>query len=258
MRPHRVRLTHSLVDSYGLGTKMLVNRPQPSTADELERFHADGTVLWRTHGRASLRSHRLSSKSVLLAEYVNFLSSVTPDNQDEYLAQMRRFNLGCIGEADCPVFDGVFEYCQVGIMVAAHSHSHLHKALTRLYFTQIYTGGSVNSAALMNDKQADICLNWSGRACQLPLTSTEFVVLHSQTLEALLEMHKVSMNMLAAYTNPQDLECMLTSVSRLSCHCTSSIFFFFSFVLLSVACCVQAGCIMQRKQRHQASALLMT
>ena len=48
------------------------------------------------------------------AEYVNFLSSVTPDNQDEYLAQMRRFNLGCIGEADCPVFDGLFEYCQVG------------------------------------------------------------------------------------------------------------------------------------------------
>lgn len=42
MRPHRVRLTHSLVDSYGLGSKMLVNRPQPSTADELERFHADG------------------------------------------------------------------------------------------------------------------------------------------------------------------------------------------------------------------------
>lgn len=47
------------------------------------------------------------------AEYISFLSSVTPDNQDEYLAQMRRFNLGCIGEADCPVFDGLFEYCQV-------------------------------------------------------------------------------------------------------------------------------------------------
>lgn len=47
------------------------------------------------------------------AEYINFLSSVTPDNQDEYMAQMRRFNLGIIGEADCPVFDGLFEYCQV-------------------------------------------------------------------------------------------------------------------------------------------------
>lgn len=53
------------------------------------------------------------------AEYVNFLSCVTPDNQDEYMAQMRRFNLGVLGEADCPVFDGLFEYCQVGIMVAA-------------------------------------------------------------------------------------------------------------------------------------------
>lgn len=49
----------------------------------------------------------------LPAEYVNFLSCVTPDNQDEYMAQMRRFNLGILGEADCPVFDGLFEYCQV-------------------------------------------------------------------------------------------------------------------------------------------------
>ena len=53
------------------------------------------------------------SKLSLPAEYVNFLSCVTPDNQDEYMAQMRRFNLGILGEADCPVFDGLFEYCQV-------------------------------------------------------------------------------------------------------------------------------------------------
>ena len=32
---------------------------------------------------------------------------------------MRRFNLGVVGEADCPVFDGLFEYCQVGLLVAA-------------------------------------------------------------------------------------------------------------------------------------------
>lgn len=35
------------------------------------------------------------------------------------MAQMRRFNLGILGEADCPVFDGLFEYCQVGGRVAA-------------------------------------------------------------------------------------------------------------------------------------------
>ncbi len=80
---------------------------------------------------------------------------------------MRRFNLGCLGEADCPVFDGLFEYCQVGIMVAAHALI-LDSADKAFLLMQIYTGGSVNSAALMNDKQADICLNWSGMTCQLP------------------------------------------------------------------------------------------
>ena len=51
---------------------------------------------------------------LLPADYVNFLASVTPENQDEFLAQMRRFNLGAVGEADCPVFDGLFEYSRVG------------------------------------------------------------------------------------------------------------------------------------------------
>ena len=53
------------------------------------------------------------SSSARAAEYVDFLNSVTPDNQDEYLLQMRRFNLGPVGEADCPVFDGMFDYCAV-------------------------------------------------------------------------------------------------------------------------------------------------
>ena len=39
---------------------------------------------------------------------------MTPDNQEEFLAQMRRFNLGPVGEADCPVFDGMFDYFRVG------------------------------------------------------------------------------------------------------------------------------------------------
>lgn len=58
----------------------------------------------------SIRHLKKLSKN---AEYVDFLKSVTPDNQDEYLLQMRRFNLGPVGEADCPVFDNMFEYCAV-------------------------------------------------------------------------------------------------------------------------------------------------
>lgn len=29
------------------------------------------------------------------------------------MLQMRRFNMGAVGEADCPVFDGLLEYCAV-------------------------------------------------------------------------------------------------------------------------------------------------
>jgi hypothetical protein len=42
MRPHRVRLTHSLVNNYGLNSKMFVHRPQPRSAHDLEQFHCDG------------------------------------------------------------------------------------------------------------------------------------------------------------------------------------------------------------------------
>jgi histone deacetylase 1/2 len=51
---------------------------------------------------------------------------------------MRRFNLGAVGEADCPVFDGMFEYFQ------------------------IYAGGSVGGAALLAEGEADVVMNWSG------------------------------------------------------------------------------------------------
>ena len=87
MRPHRVRLTHSLVSHYDLEKSMVLHRPKPRSETQLEEFHAD--------------------------DYVKFLKAVTPDNQDEFLTQMRRFNLGSVGEADCPVFDGLFEYCSV-------------------------------------------------------------------------------------------------------------------------------------------------
>lgn len=42
MRPHRVRLTHSLVMGYGLDNKLLIHRPPQVAEDELTFFHADG------------------------------------------------------------------------------------------------------------------------------------------------------------------------------------------------------------------------
>ena len=51
------------------------------------------------------------------AEYIDFLSRVTPEGQMEFLDQMKRFNLGPAGEADCPVYDGMFDYFQVSFQI---------------------------------------------------------------------------------------------------------------------------------------------
>lgn len=42
-------------------------------------------------------------------DYMLFLQSIRPDNINEYSRQMSRFNVG----EDCPVFDGLYEFCQI-------------------------------------------------------------------------------------------------------------------------------------------------
>jgi len=52
----------------------------------------------------------------------------------DYVRQLQRFNVG----EDCPVFDGLFEFCQ------------------------IYTSGSIGGAIRLNEGLADIAINWAG------------------------------------------------------------------------------------------------
>lgn len=76
-------MAHNLIVNYGLHKKLEVFRPKLVTAEELTRFHAD--------------------------DYINFLRLITPDNMGDYVRQLQRFNVG----EDCPVFDGIFEFCQI-------------------------------------------------------------------------------------------------------------------------------------------------
>ena len=40
---------------------------------------------------------------------LNHFRHIRPDNMNDYQKQMQRFNVG----EDCPVFDGLFEFCQI-------------------------------------------------------------------------------------------------------------------------------------------------
>ncbi|KAK9734533.1 hypothetical protein RND81_04G146300 [Saponaria officinalis] len=108
MKPHRICMTHHLVLAYDLHNKMEVYRPHKAHPTELAQFHSE--------------------------DYVEFLHRVTPDNQEEFMAEMAKFKLG----DDCPVFDNMFEFCQ------------------------IYAGGTIDAAHRLNNKACDIAINWAG------------------------------------------------------------------------------------------------
>eukprot|EP01025_Chloroclados_australasicus_P052405 TRINITY_DN6106_c1_g1_i5.p1 TRINITY_DN6106_c1_g1~~TRINITY_DN6106_c1_g1_i5.p1 ORF type:complete len:513 (+),score=52.79 TRINITY_DN6106_c1_g1_i5:170-1540(+) len=102
-----------LVSDFGLDKYLQIHSPLPGLSqDQLTRFHAD--------------------------EYIDFLKGVNTQNQDELFQQVRRFNLGPVGETDCPVFPSLFRYCQ------------------------LYSAGSVGGAAKLASGENDIVLNWSG------------------------------------------------------------------------------------------------
>jgi histone deacetylase 1/2 len=108
MKPHRIRMTHNLVLNYGLYRKMEIYRPHKAAQEDMTKFHSD--------------------------EYIKFLKNIRPDNMSEYNKLMQRFNVG----EDCPVFDGLYEFCQIS------------------------TGGSMAGAVKLNKHSTDIAVNWGG------------------------------------------------------------------------------------------------
>ncbi|KAJ1388380.1 Ureohydrolase domain superfamily [Sesbania bispinosa] len=108
MKPHRIRMTHALLAHYGLLQHMQVLKPTAAKDRDLCKFHAD--------------------------DYVAFLRGITPETQQDQLRQLKRFNVG----EDCPVFDGLYSFCQT------------------------YAGGSVGGALKLNHGVCDIAINWAG------------------------------------------------------------------------------------------------
>ncbi|KAF6157467.1 hypothetical protein GIB67_004405 [Kingdonia uniflora] len=111
MKPHRIRMAHNLITHYSLHHLMEINRPFPAAPDDIRRFHSD--------------------------DYVDFLASVSPETLSQTHSQSRELKRFNVGE-DCPVFDGLFQFCQAS------------------------AGGSIGAAVKLNRGDADIALNWAG------------------------------------------------------------------------------------------------
>lgn len=85
-----------------------LQRAKPASKFEMTQFHTD--------------------------EYIDFLAKVTPDNMESYTKEQSRYNVG----DDCPVFDGLFEFCGIS------------------------AGGSMEGAARLNRNKCDVAVNWAG------------------------------------------------------------------------------------------------
>ena len=108
MKPWRLTLTNKIVMAYGMHKAMDVYKSRRASPEEVGNFHKE--------------------------DYVDFLQSITPKKAalvEEYAC------LYGTGD-DCPVFDGLWDYCS------------------------LYSGASLDAARKLTNRQSDIAINWSG------------------------------------------------------------------------------------------------
>ncbi len=112
MKPARLALAHELTLAYGLQNIMDVHRPAPCSETDILKFHDPS--------------------------YISFLKKISPDNMGESGMEklMAKYHVGW--EYDCPVFQGLFPFCQR------------------------YASGSLEGARRLCQGYTDIAINWSG------------------------------------------------------------------------------------------------
>lgn len=108
MKPLRVQMAHSLIVNYELHKYMDVKRSLPISYENLIKFHSQ--------------------------DYINFLSSVSPENMHDFSNDLAKFNVG----DDCPVFSGLFDFCK------------------------LTAGASLYAASKINSGEYDLAINWAG------------------------------------------------------------------------------------------------
>jgi histone deacetylase HOS2 len=107
MKPWRLTLAKSLIVSYGMHAAMDTYVSRRATIEEMQDFHSQ--------------------------DYLEYLSTAIPSIPDDDV--LKDYNLG---SSDCPVFQGLFNYCSM------------------------YCGASIDAARKLNNNESDIAVNWSG------------------------------------------------------------------------------------------------
>ena len=112
MKPFRMKITHEMLRAYNVLPKLnkIIPEEHPEFVSKIDftNFHSD--------------------------EYINFLMSVSPENMNQMTEQLLYFSIG----DDCPVFEGLGDFCRIS------------------------GTGSLLGAHFLNQGWSDISVNWTG------------------------------------------------------------------------------------------------
>ncbi|KAL3138820.1 hypothetical protein ABBQ32_005655 [Trebouxia sp. C0010 RCD-2024] len=134
MKPHRMRMTNELIIEYGLADHLDVYKPNRATAAQLKEFHT--------------------------GDYIQFLERAKPETVTEQ--EVEHYNV----IEDSPIFDGVFQFCQ------------------------IYAGASIHGAQKLIQGDYDIAINWSGGLHHAKKSQAEGFCYVNDLVLAILELLK--------------------------------------------------------------------
>lgn len=97
MKPHRIRLTHTLIVNYGVFKRMSLYNPIPAGFEDLTRFHSD--------------------------DYIEFLRSIKKENAENREKELAKYNM----IEDCPVFEGIYDYCRSSVGGSLQGAVHINE-----------------------------------------------------------------------------------------------------------------------------------
>jgi hypothetical protein len=89
------------------------------------------------------------------------LADVTPDNMSDYSRELNRYNV----DVDCPVFDGLFKFCQMysgGSVGKPYSSAAAAAAVLLSRILMLVGMDQSGGAYKLNRGTADIAINWAG------------------------------------------------------------------------------------------------
>jgi histone deacetylase 1/2 len=130
MKPMRLKMVHSLINSYGLTSSINMYYSKKATAEDLCQFHHPLYIKYLQTWVTPEPNPILDNSSIILTP---------PQQRQKFIEDIKLGEVFKINQSqDCPGFEGLYNYCQ------------------------LTAGSSLDAADLIISGEADIAINWMG------------------------------------------------------------------------------------------------